>query len=60
MTKKRQGYPKLNLRISNEMHTWLRDYASRQGKGMSAIIKEYLESLRHTDEHTQRKREATP
>ena len=47
-------YPLFRFRISPEQYDWLRDYAKRQGKGMSAIIKEYLESLRHTDEHTQR------
>ena len=55
MTKKRRDYPKLNLRISNEMHAWLRDYAERQGKGMSAIIKEYLEELWHKDERDPRR-----
>lgn len=50
-------YPLFRFRISPEQYDWLRDYASRQGKGMSAIIKEYLESLRRKDEH---QREATP
>ncbi|MBI1926936.1 hypothetical protein HYR99_22165 [Candidatus Poribacteria bacterium] len=54
---KQYGSPQFRIRLKEEMYDWLRDYAKRQGKGMSAIIKEYLESLRRQDEH---KREATP
>jgi predicted HicB family RNase H-like nuclease len=53
MRKKPSDYPRLNLRISEEMHNWLRDYAQRQGKSMSAILKEHLTELRRKDEHLQ-------
>ena len=51
MAKKPSDYPRLNLRISEDMHNWLRDYAQRQGKSMSAILKEYLEKLRREEKH---------
>jgi predicted HicB family RNase H-like nuclease len=51
MRKKPSDYPRLNLRISEEMHNWLRDYARRQGKSMSAILKEHLNELRRKDGH---------
>jgi hypothetical protein len=58
---KQYGSPQFRIRLKEDMYEWLRDYASRQGKGMSAIIKEYLESLRRKDQHTQRKaQESTP
>jgi predicted HicB family RNase H-like nuclease len=49
MPKKPNDYPRLNLRISEEMHNWLRDYAQRHGKSMSAILKDYLNELRRKD-----------
>ena len=54
MTKKRRDYPKLNLRISDDMLGWLRDYSKRQGKSMSAILKEYLSELQRKDLSVQR------
>lgn len=54
MAKKPSDYPRLNLRISEDMHNWLRDYAQRQGKSMSGILKDYLRYLRRKDLSVQR------
>ena len=54
MVKKPSDYPRLNIRISEEMHSWLRDYAKRQDKSMSTILKEYLEELKRKDERAKK------
>ena len=54
MAKKPSDYPRLNLRISEDMHNWLRDYAQRQGKSMSGILKDYLGELKRKDLSVQR------
>ncbi len=47
--KKPSDYPMLHFRLSQERIDWFRDYAFRQGKSMSAIIKEYIEQLYQQD-----------
>ena len=49
MKKKRRDYPKLNLRISDDMLEWLKDYSKRTGRPMSVIIKDHLQQLQRRD-----------
>ena len=42
-------YPRINFRLSAERRDWFRDYAQRQGKSMSTILKEYIEQLYEED-----------
>ncbi len=43
-------HTRIFFRSSVELYKWLKDYSSRTGQTMSAIIKEQLESLRRKDE----------
>jgi len=43
-------HTRIFFRSSVELYNWLKDYSSRTGQTMSAIIKEQLESLRRKDE----------
>ena len=43
-------YPGFHVRLSQERIDWFRDYAKRNGKSMSAIIKEYIEELYQQDQ----------
>ena len=47
--KKPSDYPRLQFRLPQERIDWFRDYALRNGKSMSAIIKEYIEQLYQQD-----------
>ena len=47
--KKPSDYPRIHFRLSQEWIGWFRDYAERQGKSMSAIIKEHIEQLHQRD-----------
>ncbi len=47
--KKPSDYPRLQFRLPQERIDWFRDYALRQGKSMSAIIKDYIEQLYQQD-----------
>ena len=38
-------YPRINFRLSKERRDWFRDYALRNGKSMSGILKEHIEQL---------------
>ena len=49
MKKQTSDYPKFTFRIDKDLWNWLRDYARRRNKSMSAIIKEHLTKLR--EEH---------
>ena len=53
MAKKYDGSPLFHMRMPEGLYDWLRGYSKRTGKPMSAIIKEYLESLRRKDERAQ-------
>jgi predicted DNA-binding protein len=37
------------FRLSEELHNWLKDYAEREDRTMTDIIKEQLQRLRRTD-----------
>jgi predicted DNA-binding protein len=43
-------HTRIFFRSSVELYQWLKEYSSRNGRTMSAIIKEQLESLRRKDE----------
>ena len=43
--KKPSDYPRLQFRLPQERIDWFREYAQRQGKSMSAIIKDCIEQL---------------
>ena len=47
--KKPSDYPRLQFRLPQERIDWFRDYAKRQGKTISGIIKEYIEELYQQD-----------
>ncbi len=48
------GSPIFHMRIKEGIYDWFRDYAKRQGKSMSAILKEYLSELQRKDLSVQR------
>jgi predicted HicB family RNase H-like nuclease len=60
MAKAPSDYPIFNLRMNRDLQNWLRDYASRQGKSMSAIIKDALQSLKRKDEHARQQEAGEP
>jgi predicted DNA-binding protein len=41
--------------MSTELYQWLKNYSTRTGQSMAAIIKEHLERDRTLDERTQHK-----
>ena len=47
--KKPADYPRIHFRLSRERIDWFREYANRQDKSMSAIIKDYIEQLYQQD-----------
>ncbi len=51
-----QKSPNFVVRIHNDLHGWLKDYAKRNNTTMSAVIKDYLYTLRQRDEYQQQTR----
>ena len=47
--KKPSDYPRIHFCLSQERIDWFRDYALRQDKSMSAIIKDCIEELYQQD-----------
>jgi predicted HicB family RNase H-like nuclease len=47
--KKTSDYPRFTIRISEDLHQWLKGYAKRNDISMSRVVKQYLESLRRED-----------
>jgi len=50
--KKKGDYPRFTIRISDDLHRWLKGYAKRNDISMSRVVKEYLESLRRKESAT--------
>jgi hypothetical protein len=57
MTKRRLDHPNFNMRVNPDLLIWFQTYSQRQGKSMSAILKDYLRSLKRRDEQAQRGQE---
>ena len=55
MPRPRKPHTRLELRMSTELYQWLKNYSTRTGQSMAAIIKEHLERDRTLDERTQHK-----
>ena len=46
MSKQPNDYPRFTFRLSEEMLTWLEEYAKKQDKSKGTVIKELLEDAR--------------
>lgn len=51
--KKSQKAPNFVVRMHNDLHGWFKDYAERNNTTMSAVIKDYLYTLRQRDKYQQ-------
>jgi len=59
--KRAQSDAMMSLKINSQLRAWFKDYCDRQGKGMSQMLKEYIEGLRRKDERAKRNtQEANP